>query len=83
MENLLWFLFIGLVVGWLAGVIVKGSGFGVVADILVGIVGGLFGGWMAGILGLSAHSAFGSFLVALLGAVALVGLIRLVKTKSA
>lgn len=83
MENLAWFLFIGLIVGWLAGVIVKGSGFGIVADIFVGVVGGLFGGWMAGVLDLSAHSAIGSFVVALLGAVALVGLIRLVKTKSA
>ncbi len=79
MEHLIWFVLMGLVVGWLAGVLVKGSGFGVVGDIGVGVVGALLGGWLAGVVGVTAYSALGSFLVALLGALALLGLLRVLK----
>ena len=78
MSHFLWFLFIGMIVGWLAGVIVKGSGFGMIADIVVGVLGGLLGGWLSRVLGVAAYTSLGSFLVALLGAVTLVGLIRLI-----
>ncbi|PIQ84340.1 MAG: GlsB/YeaQ/YmgE family stress response membrane protein [Candidatus Omnitrophica bacterium CG11_big_fil_rev_8_21_14_0_20_63_9] len=74
-----WFLLIGLVVGWLAGLIMKGRGFGVFGDIAVGVVGALLGGWLAGMIGLYTSSSIGAFLVALAGAVVLVGLIGLVK----
>lgn len=72
------FLFIGGVIGWLAGLIVQGRGFGIILDIVIGIVGAMLGGWMAGVIGLSASSSFGVFLVALIGAVVLVGLTRFV-----
>jgi len=71
-----WFLFIGGVIGWLAGLITRGRGFGIIGDILVGIVGAALGGWMAGVLGLYAGSSIGAFLLALVGAVVLVGLTR-------
>ena len=73
-----WFLFIGGVIGWLAGVIVRGRGFGIIADIVIGIIGAMLGGWMAGVIGLSTGSSAGAFLLALVGAVVLVGLTRLV-----
>jgi uncharacterized membrane protein YeaQ/YmgE (transglycosylase-associated protein family) len=73
-----WFLFIGGVIGWLAGLITRGRGFGVIGDIVIGIVGAMLGGWMAGAVGLSADSSAGAFLLALAGAVVLVGLTRLV-----
>ena len=73
-----WFLFIGGVIGWLAGVIVRGRGFGIIADIVIGIVGAMLGGWMARAIGLSTGSSAGAFLMALVGAVVLVGLTRLV-----
>ena len=73
-----WFLFIGGVIGWLAGVIVRGRGFGIIGDIVVGIVGAMLGGWIAGMMGLYTSSSMGAFLVALAGAVILVGLTRLV-----
>ena len=76
MENLLWFLVTGLIVGWLAGVIVKGSGFGIVGDIAVGAVGAVLGGWLAGLVGVGAYSRLGSYLVSILGAVLLVWLLR-------
>ena len=72
----IWFLFIGGVIGWLAGLIVRGRGFGVIVDIVIGIVGAMLGGWMSGVLGLSAGSPAGSFLWALIGAVVLVGITR-------
>ena len=73
-----WFLFIGGVIGWLAGIITIGRGFGIIGDIIIGIVGAMLGGWMAGVIGLSTGSSIGAFLLALVGAVVLVGLTRLV-----
>ena len=42
----IWFIIIGLVAGWLAGVVMKGGGFGVIGDIVVGVVGALIGGFL-------------------------------------
>ncbi len=75
-ERWVSFLLIGGVVGWLAGLIVKGRGFGILGDVMVGIVGALLGGWMASVIGVYAYSSFGAFLTALVGAVALVSLTR-------
>ena len=52
-----WFLFIGGVIGWLAGIIVRGRGFGIIGDIVIGVVGAMLGGWMAGVVGLSTSSS--------------------------
>jgi uncharacterized membrane protein YeaQ/YmgE (transglycosylase-associated protein family) len=73
-----WFLFVGGVIGWLAGLIISGRGFGIIADIIIGIVGAMFGGWMAEVLGISINSSLGAFLMAVVGAVVLVSLTRLV-----
>jgi uncharacterized membrane protein YeaQ/YmgE (transglycosylase-associated protein family) len=78
-----WFLFIGGIIGWLAGLITRGRGFGILGDIVVGIVGAMLGGWMARVLGLYPGSSVGVFLVALAGAVVLVVLTRLVKRAAA
>ena len=51
-ETLLIILFVGLVAGWLAGQIVQGTGFGLVADIAIGIVGALIGSWLLPALGI-------------------------------
>ncbi len=74
-----WFFFIGGVIGWLAGLIIRGRGFGIIGDIVIGIVGAMLGGWIAGVMGLYTSSSVGAFLVALAGAVVLVGLTRFVK----
>jgi len=81
LRNLITFLFIGGVIGWLAGLIVRGRGFGVLADIVIGILGSIIGGWTAEVLGLSINSFFGEFMMAVLGAVVLVGLTRLIVRK--
>ncbi len=78
--NFLWFLIIGLVAGWLAGVLMKGGGFGMVGDLVVGVIGAILGGWLFGALGLSAGGGLiGSLVVATIGAVVLLFIVRLIK----
>ena len=78
--NIIVLLLIGLVAGWLAGVLTKGRGFGLVGDIVVGVVGALLGGFVFGLLGISAWGLLGQILIATAGAVLLLFLIRLVQT---
>ncbi|MFK2889629.1 GlsB/YeaQ/YmgE family stress response membrane protein [Dyella flagellata] len=80
MHGILAWLIIGAIAGWLAGQFVKGSGFGLLVDIIVGIAGAFIGGWLTGVLGI--HLGGGwimSIITATLGAVVLLFLIRLVK----
>ncbi len=75
-----WFIIVGLVAGWLAGVIMKGGGFGVIGDIVVGIIGALIGGWLFSSMGVSAGGGLlGAIIVALIGAIILIFLLRLIK----
>lgn len=77
--ELLWFLLIGLIAGWLASAIV-GGGFGIVGDIVVGIVGAFIGGYMFGALDISAGGGLlGRIIVATVGAIVLLLLLRLVR----
>jgi uncharacterized membrane protein YeaQ/YmgE (transglycosylase-associated protein family) len=76
----LWFILIGLIAGWLAGVLVRGGGFGVIGDIVVGIIGALIGGSLFRMLGFySSGGLLGSIIVATVGAVVLIYIIRLIK----
>ena len=78
--HLLWFILIGLAAGWLAGHIMKGKAFGVVGDIVVGIIGSLIGGFLFRLLGLSTDGGLlGSLIVAVVGAVILLYVLRLFK----
>lgn len=78
--NLLWFLIVGIVAGWLAGVLVKGGGFGVIGDLVVGVIGAVLGGWLFTTLGASAGGGLvGSIIVATIGAVVLLLLVRVVR----
>jgi uncharacterized membrane protein YeaQ/YmgE (transglycosylase-associated protein family) len=53
-SNLIWWVLVGLIAGWAAGRIMKGGGYGVAMDIVLGIVGAVVGGWLVGILGFQA-----------------------------
>jgi uncharacterized membrane protein YeaQ/YmgE (transglycosylase-associated protein family) len=78
--NLLYFLIVGLVAGWLAGVLVKGGGFGLIGDLVVGVIGAVVGGWLFSTLGASAGGGLlGSIVVATIGAVVLLFIVRLIK----
>jgi uncharacterized membrane protein YeaQ/YmgE (transglycosylase-associated protein family) len=70
---ILWVI-IGLIAGWAAGKIMKGSGYGVVMDIVLGIVGALVGGFLLGILGIYAEGLIGSIVVAIFGVLFLIWL---------
>ena len=73
-------LVIGAIAGWLAGQVVKGGGFGLIVDIIVGIVGAVIGGFLAGVLGISTGTGIiGSIIVAFIGAVILLLILRLIK----
>jgi len=73
-------IIVGLIAGWLAGVVMKGGGYGILVDIILGILGGLVGGWIFGMLGIAHGSGMiGSLIVAFIGAVILVGITRLIK----
>ena len=75
-----WFVLIGLVAGWLAGTLMKGGGFGVIGDIVVGVLGALLGGFLFSWLGLSAGAGLiGAIIVATIGAIVLIFLLRLIK----
>ena len=78
LRHLLLFLLIGGVIGWVAGLIIRGRGFGILGDVVIGIAGAMLGGWMAEVMGLSINSSFGEFMMAVIGAVVLVGLTRFV-----
>jgi uncharacterized membrane protein YeaQ/YmgE (transglycosylase-associated protein family) len=79
-EALLILLLIGAIAGFLAGTIVKGYGFGVVGNIIVGIVGAVFGGWLLPQLGLfTGGGMLGQIITATLGAVVLLILIGFVR----
>ncbi len=76
----IWLLLVGLIAGWLAGVLVRGGGFGVLGDIVVGILGALIGGYLFRALGFSAGGGFlGSILVATFGAIVLIVILRVIK----
>ncbi len=76
--SFLLFLLIGAIAGWLAGVIMKGGGYGLIGDIVVGVIGGFIGGWLFGWLGFAPGAGLiGSIVTALVGAIVLIGILRL------
>ena len=78
----LWFILIGIAAGWLAGQILKGGGYGLVGDLIVGVIGALLGGWLFGLAGIAAGGLIGRLVVATIGAVVLILLLRLIKKKA-
>jgi uncharacterized membrane protein YeaQ/YmgE (transglycosylase-associated protein family) len=77
--HILWFLLIGLVAGWLAGLLVKGRGFGWLVNMIVGVIGALIGGFVFGQLGVSTPGMIGELLSATVGAVILLFLLKVIK----
>ena len=77
--DLIVFLAIGTLVGWIAGLLVKGKGAGLLGNIIVGIVGQLLGGYIFGLLGITTGGLLGAIIMAVIGAVVLLYLIRLLK----
>ncbi len=74
--DLIWFLLIGLVAGWLAGRIMKSGKHGLLGDMIVGVIGALLGGFLFQLAGLKATGLVGSLVTATVGAVVLIALMR-------
>ena len=79
LTSLLIFVVIGAVAGWLAGIIMKGGGFGLVGNIVVGIVGSFIGGFLFRLFGITAGGTLGSIVVALVGAIVLLYIVKMIK----
>jgi uncharacterized membrane protein YeaQ/YmgE (transglycosylase-associated protein family) len=78
-ESILVILLVGLIAGWLAGKIVRGTGYGIVADICIGIIGALIGSWLLPQIGIHLGAGIvSSIIVATIGAVVLLVILRLV-----
>lgn len=78
--DLLIFLIIGAVAGWLAGNFMKGGGFGVLVNILVGVIGAFVGSWAFGLFGISLDAGMiGQLITATVGAVILLFIVGLIK----
>ncbi len=70
MEGLIYFLLIGAAAGWIAGQLMKGGGFGLLVNIILGIIGAFVGGWLLGELGISVGGGLtGSLITSVIGAV--------------
>lgn len=78
-TGLIAFLIIGAIAGWLAGILMKGGGFGLLGNIVVGILGAFIGGWLFGLLGVSAGGLIGSIVTATAGAAILLYFVGLIK----
>ena len=79
-ETLLIWLLIGAVAGWLAGLVVRGGGFGLVGNIVVGIIGAFVGGWLFGYLHIATGGGlFGEIIGATIGAIVLLFAIRVLR----
>ncbi len=75
--ELLWFVIIGIAAGWLAGQIMKGGGYGLVGDLVIGVIGALLGGFLFRMIGIHAYGLLGSLITATIGAIVLILLLRI------
>ena len=73
----LWFIIIGIVAGFVAGKLMRGGGFGLLVNLVVGIIGAVLGGWVFGLLGITTTGVIGSLITATVGAIILLWIISL------
>ena len=76
---LIWWVIVGLIAGWAAGKLMQGGGYGAAMDIVLGIVGAVVGGWLMSLVGIQAGGLVGTIIVAIIGAVLLIWIARLLK----
>lgn len=75
----IYWIIIGAIAGWLAGLIMKGKGSGLVMNMVIGIVGAFIGGWAFSFIGLTANGLLGSLATAVFGAVILLFIVKKIK----
>ena len=67
--SIIWFLIVGAIAGWIAGELTKGSGYGLLGNIVVGVVGALIGGYLFSVFGIDVYGLLGEIIMAVIGAV--------------
>jgi uncharacterized membrane protein YeaQ/YmgE (transglycosylase-associated protein family) len=73
----IWTIIIGGVIGWLASLVMKTDAqMGIIGNVIIGIIGSSLGFWLAGVLGIGPTNAIGAYLVAVLGAAVLIGILK-------
>lgn len=77
-DSWIYFLAIGVVAGWVAGLLVKGKGQGLLGNMIVGVIGSFLGGWLFKWLGISVGGIIGTVIMSFIGAVVLLALFQLV-----
>jgi uncharacterized membrane protein YeaQ/YmgE (transglycosylase-associated protein family) len=77
LTGIVWWLVVGLIAGFLASLVMRG-GYGIVGDIIVGIVGAIIGGFLASLLGLGSSGLIGTIIIAFIGACILIAILRAV-----
>ena len=78
LTAVIWWLVVGLIAGFLASLVMRGGGYGIVGDIIIGRVGALVGGFLASLLGIGAGGFVGTIIIAFVGAVILIAILRAV-----
>ena len=79
-ETILIWVLVGAIAGWLAGLVVRGFGFGLIGNIVVGIIGAFLGGWLFGVLGLAIGAGIiNAIFTAFIGAVVLLLIVRVIR----
>ena len=80
-QSIVLLLLVGVVAGFVAGKIMKGAGFGLLGDLVVGVAGAFVGSWVLGLLGIATGGLFGLLVAAIAGALLLLFLVRLIKRR--
>jgi uncharacterized membrane protein YeaQ/YmgE (transglycosylase-associated protein family) len=78
LTAVIWWLVVGLIAGFLASLVMRGGGYGIVGDIIVGLVGALIGGFLASLVGIGAGGFIGTIIIAFIGACILIAILRAV-----
>jgi uncharacterized membrane protein YeaQ/YmgE (transglycosylase-associated protein family) len=82
LNRMLYAIIIGLIAGWLTGKLMSGGGYGIFADILLGLIGAVIGSWIFNSLGIVVNGGIGYLAMATVGAIVLVGLVHLIRSPS-
>lgn len=77
--DILWFLLIGLIAGWLASIIMHSEGNSIISSMIIGMIGSLIGGFLFRMIGITAYGTLGSVVMAVIGAMLLIAGMRMIK----
>jgi uncharacterized membrane protein YeaQ/YmgE (transglycosylase-associated protein family) len=72
-------IFLGMIAGWIAGLVMRGSGFGIIVDIVVGLLGAVIGRWIFSFIGATPHGRIGYLAMSVVGAIVLVAIVHAVE----